>query len=168
MNERYLNVVGALVVALYDELTESFAEAGVPNSSVASALATLHSDPGDGIDALSRVLGLTASGAVRLVCGLADRGLIDKRPGRDGRAVSLHLTRAGNRLAERVLAKRRHHIRAALAGLSAAEQREFGELSGRIVAKLTRKREGADRICRLCDDSVCPDRHCPVEQAVPK
>lgn len=166
MDERSLNVIGALVVALYDELGESFAEAGVPNPSAASALATLHSYPGDGIDALSRVLGLTASGAVRLVSALAKRGLVEKRPGRDARAVSLHLTKAGHRLAERILALRRQRLGAAVAGLSAAEQRYFGKLAGRMVATLTGDRRRADHICRLCDDSVCSDRQCPVEKAV--
>jgi MarR family transcriptional regulator, negative regulator of the multidrug operon emrRAB len=166
VDERSLNVVAALVVALYDELAEGFVEAGAPNPSAASALATIHASPDDGIDALSRIVGLTASGTVRLVSGLVDEGLVEKRPGHDARAVSLRLTKAGRRVAARVLGSRRQRIRAAVAGLTSAEQQQFADLAERIIGQLTSDRERADRICRLCDYSVCPDEHCPVERAV--
>ncbi len=73
----------------------------------------------DGIDALSGTGGLTTSGTVRLVACLVDQGL---RPGHDGRAVSLRLTKAGHGIADRVLTSRRQRMRAAFASLTNTEQ----------------------------------------------
>jgi DNA-binding MarR family transcriptional regulator len=166
MDDRSANLVAALAVALYDEVAGSLADADLPGPSAAAALTTLRAFPDDGIDALSRVVGLTVSGTVRLVAGLVDDGLVSKRPGRDGRSVALRLTDAGHRQARRVLASRRHRMEGAVTSLNAAEQRAFVRLAEKLLAGLTTDRLDADRICRLCDDAACPDRRCPVELAI--
>jgi MarR family transcriptional regulator, negative regulator of the multidrug operon emrRAB len=70
-----------------------------------AALVALDGEAGGGsIDALRRILGITHSGTVRLVDRLAGAGLVERRVGADARAVALHLTPQGRRLARRVLA----------------------------------------------------------------
>ncbi len=168
MSERSANLLAALAVALHDELVGSLAEAEAPNTSAAAALATLHSHPGEGIDALSRVVGLTESGTVRLVASLVEQGLVDKQPGRDARAVALRLTAAGHRKARRVLASRNRRMEAVVDGLNSNDRRLLVQLAEKILAGLTSGQADADRICRLCHEAVCPDAECPVELAIPR
>jgi MarR family transcriptional repressor of emrRAB len=91
--------------------------------SVPAALAALHGlADGRSIDVLAKTVGLTHSGAVRLVDRLAAAGLADRRVGVDGRAVALQLTPEGRREARRVLARREAAIEQVLAPLTAAER----------------------------------------------
>jgi DNA-binding MarR family transcriptional regulator len=167
MDDRGVNLIAALAVALQDEVLAGAADAGALNATTAAALATLHGCPGEGIDALSGVVGLTGSGTVRLVAGLVDQGLVEKRPGRtDGRAVALHLTGPGEEMACRVLAARRARAGVALQALTSTEQRQLTGLAERMLSALVSNRAQADRICRLCDYGACPQDVCPVETAV--
>nr|BFE35983.1 MarR family transcriptional regulator [Actinomadura rugatobispora] len=154
------------MVALADALEETTRRAGVHGTSGASALATIHFVPGERIDALSRVLGITGSGTVRLVDRLVADGLVERRPGQDRRSVSLWLTEAGERAAEAIVAERREVLRRALEPLTDAQRRALAALSEPVLAGLSVDREHADRICRLCDYLACPQDRCPVETSV--
>ena len=81
---------------------------------------------GEPIDALRTVLGLTHSGAVRLVDRLAGAGLAERRAGRDGRCVAVALTPAGERAARALREAREAALEDALAVLSAASARRSG------------------------------------------
>ena len=63
------------------------------------------------MDDLRNVLGLTPSGAVRLVDRLAADGYVERRAGADGRSLALRLTPAGSRVARRVLSAARRGAR---------------------------------------------------------
>lgn len=167
MDDRDANLIAALAVALQDEVLAGATDAGAVNATTAAALTTLYGCPGEGIDALSRVVGLTGSGTVRLVASLVGKGLVEKRPTpSDRRAVALHLTRQGEESARKVLAARRDRAGVALQALTATEQRQLTVMAERMLAALTVSRAHADRICRLCDYSACPQEICPVETAV--
>ena len=119
------------------------------------------------IDALRRVLGLSHSGGVRIVKRLEDAGLVAREPDpADRRAVRLHLTRAGEREAGRLLAARIAALKPLLAGLGERESAAFERLLERLLASVTGSGDDANRICRLCDPDVCghPGR-CPVTRA---
>jgi MarR family transcriptional repressor of emrRAB len=150
----------------FDELKSSWADAGVPSASAAAALTTLQAHPGDGIDALSRVLVLTGSGTVRLVATLVDQGLVTKGPGVDGRSVALRLTDRGHRKARQILASQRERIERIVGDLDADERQSLVRLAEKILCRLTAGEADADRICRHCDERACPDRRCPVELAL--
>src|SRR4051794_41929024 len=80
---------------------------GRASGSAAVALSALHhllDSPS--IDLLRQVLGLTPSGAVRLVDRLAADGLVRRTPGPDGRQVAVVLTARGRRAAAAVASAR--------------------------------------------------------------
>ena len=122
-----VNAFGALAVEVADRVQK----AGNPHgASVPAALAALHGlAAGQSIDSLARVVGLSHSGAVRLVDRLSETGFAERRMGADGRAVALQLTPEGRRAARRVLAQReaaieRRCLRARLPGEQANRRLE--------------------------------------------
>lgn len=168
MDDRSANLVVALVVALADELDASNVRAAGQQAVGAAALATVHSVPGARVDGLARVLGLTGSGAVRLVDRLVGAGLLERRrDASDQRAVALHLTPAGTTAAEAIVRQRREAVERALAPLSDDQRRVLAECAEPVLAHLAGERTRADRICRFCDYAACPQPDCPVEGSVP-
>src|ERR671915_1052511 len=121
---REANLVGALALAVGDRIAEA-ADPAV-GGSAAEALVTLAgAGAGGTIDSLAKVVGLTHSGAVRLVDRLARAGLVERRVGADQRSVALHLTPEGRRAARRVLARREAAIESVLAPLTARERADL-------------------------------------------
>lgn len=166
MDDRSANLVTALVVALGDELDEVTRRAAEHGASGASALATIFSTPGEQIQDLSRVLGITRSGTVRLVDQLVADGLIERRPGEDKRSVSLWLTERGETVAAAIVDERRRLLRRTLEPLTDAQKQMLAAIAEPVLACLSVDRDHADRICRLCDHVACPQDQCPVEKAV--
>ncbi len=119
------------------------------------------------LDQLRRVLGLTHSGAVRLVDRLCEAGLAQRHGGRDGRSREVVLTASGERLADEITAARLAALDGLTAGLTATEQRTLADLLGRVLAAVVdTKNEGA-WTCRLCDTSACgrSEGLCPAANA---
>jgi DNA-binding MarR family transcriptional regulator len=118
------------------------------------------------VDRLSRVLGLTHSGAVRLVDRLAADGLVERRPGSDGRSRAVFVTEAGSAAARVAQAGRFEAMERVLEPLSGSEREVLTGLLERMLGAMTTDHESAGHICRLCDAHVCghPDR-CPVTLA---
>ena len=158
-----VNALGALGLEAARRIQEA-TDAAVPHgASVPAALAALHGlTGGESINALRRVVGLTHSGAVRLVDRLAAAGLAERRVGADGRAVALRLTPEGRRAARRVLARREAAIEAMLAPLTSAERDTLMRLHERLLGELTDGREDRRRVCRLCDVEACGPA-CPTQ-----
>jgi MarR family transcriptional repressor of emrRAB len=105
---------------------------------------------------------------VRIVKRLQAEGLVTREPDpTDARAVRLHLTRAGEREARRLLAARQAALTPLLDGLGQRDSAALEGLLERLLASVTDSGDAANRICRLCDPEVCghPAR-CPVTQAV--
>jgi DNA-binding MarR family transcriptional regulator len=166
--DRAGNLLGALSLSIADRTSEAVGDASGQSQTAAIALSALHhflDDPS--IDLLRRVLGLTPSGAVRLVDRLEDAGYVKRRPGRDGREVSLRLTAAGRRAAERVTRARGQVLERALAGLPPAERRAFEETLERVLPELMRGPGATRWMCRLCDMGACgrDEGRCPVANA---
>jgi DNA-binding MarR family transcriptional regulator len=165
MNARAANLLGAHALVVADRMREAV-DMELSSAAVLSALETFAD--GASIDELRRVLGLSHSGGVRIVGRLEGRGLLAREPDPDDRrAVRLHLTAEGRRVARRVLAHRHAALASLLAPLGARETADLERLLERLLAAATGSGEDANRICRLCDPEVCghPDR-CPVTQAV--
>ena len=154
-----VNAFGALALEVADRVER----AGNPHgASVSAALTALYGlARGGSIDVLAKVVGLSHSGAVRLVDRLAIAGLAERRVGADGRAVALHLTPEGRRAARRVLAQREAAIEHVLVPLTAAERATLASLHERLIAQLTTSRMERRRVCRLCDTVAC-GRGCPT------
>jgi hypothetical protein len=91
---------------------------------------------------------------------------VERKAGRDGRSVAVHLTLQGRRHVRAILNRRRSVMGGALDLLAPAEQDQLRHLVEKLLAGLTRDREHSDHICRLCDEAACPLATCPVEGAV--
>jgi DNA-binding MarR family transcriptional regulator len=171
--DRAANLLGAVALRLTDGMAGEVAAAagagGRPGAETAgvalSALSTFLEEPT--IDRLRQVLGLTSSGAVRLVDRLADGGLVRRGTGADGRTTTVALTPAGRRAARRVVAARARVLDDAVAVLSPADRATFEALLGRVAAGLIREPGATRWMCRLCDTGTCgvADRSCPVTRA---
>ena len=85
------------------------------------------------------MLGLTPSGAVRLVDRLAAAGYVERGPAPTRRTVSLHLTDAGRDAAEQIHAARAEVLDGALAVLTPEERDTFAELTGRMLIGLMQR-----------------------------
>jgi DNA-binding MarR family transcriptional regulator len=116
------------------------------------------------MDQLRRAIGLTPSGAVRLVDRLVQVGLVERRPGPDGRSVALVLTSTGKTAARRVLAARSAAVDSLLAGLSPTERASLTNITEKLLGAVTTERlaereQGHDPsggwLCRLCDFDAC-------------
>jgi DNA-binding MarR family transcriptional regulator len=162
------NLLGALSLAVADRTTAAAGDSVGQSESAAVALSALHhflDDPS--VDLLGRVLGLTPSGAVRLVDRLQEAGYVSRRPGRDGRSVSLRLMASGRRAAERVSAARAAVLEDALADLAPGERQALDELVSRLLVGLIREPGATRWTCRLCDTTACGRSagRCPVANA---
>jgi DNA-binding MarR family transcriptional regulator len=162
------NLLGALCLAIDDRMQDGITEAAGQAASAGIALSALHHFlDAPTIDLVRQVIGLTHSGTVRLVDRLEGAGYVRRGPAPDGRATTVSLTAAGRRAAGRVTAKRQAVLHDALAVLSPAERRHFGELAGRVLAGMIRPTGATRWMCRLCDTGACgrEEGRCPVATA---
>jgi MarR family transcriptional repressor of emrRAB len=162
------NLLGALSLAVTDRTSAAAGEALGQSDSAAAALSALHhflKEPS--VDLIRQVLGLTPSGAVRLIDRLEEAGYVARGAGRDGRSVTVRLTARGRRAAERVAAARSAVLEDALAGLSAGERRRLDDLVSRVLVGLIRGPGATRWMCRLCDTGACGREagSCPVANA---
>jgi DNA-binding MarR family transcriptional regulator len=165
-NARDANLLGTLSLAVAGRIEAAVASPLGP--SAPAALSALEGYlGGEPIDALRQTLGLTHSGAVRLVDRLEAAGLAERRPGPDARTVAVALTPAGRGAAEEVRAARVAALEGALAVLSADERATLTGLHEKLLAGLTSDRASARRLCRLCDIDACGHHRgtCPVTNA---
>jgi DNA-binding MarR family transcriptional regulator len=168
------NVLGALSLAVADQLSDAVAAARDQSLTAAAALSALeHFADGCSVDRLRRILGLTSSGTVRLIDRLVAAGDVRRREGPDGRTTSIELTAAGRRAARRVTAARGAVLEDALGDLSPAERADLDRLTARVLetvvrGKLAREAAQSTRwICRLCDMNACgrAEGRCPAANA---
>ena len=140
-----------------------------------AALVALHETgrPGRSIAELRQLVGLTHSGAVRLVDRLEAEGYVVRRPGGDARTVAVVLTRRGTAAANRIRAARQEAVSAGLEGLDDRQRRQLEALAGVVLATLAAQRRAlrasgqmppGGALCRLCDFMACgrPQGRCPV------
>jgi DNA-binding MarR family transcriptional regulator len=166
--DRVGNLLGALSLSIADRTADAVGEAAGQSESAAVALSALyHFLDQPSVDMLRRVLGLTPSGTVRLVDRLERAGHVVRRPGRDGRSVSLALTPSGRRAAARVTAARGEVLEDVLAVLSPDERDAFELMLARVLPGLIRGPGAVRWMCRLCDMRACgrDEGRCPVANA---
>jgi DNA-binding MarR family transcriptional regulator len=166
--DQQANLLGAIALVVTDQTAHAVAAAADQSVSAAAALSALrHFLDRPSLDRLRQVLGLTHSGAVRLVDRLTAAGLVARGAGDDGRSRSVALTEDGRRAAERITAARAEVLGDALGDLSPDEREALHGLLSRVMATLVRGKDGGAWICRLCDLEACgrADGHCPTANA---
>lgn len=176
-DERLANVLGALVVAIADELEAATTRVAGHTGTGPAALVVLSDLLAErSVDDLRRALGLTHSGGVRVVDRLVAGGLAECRRGRDGRSVALALTSRGRDLAGDVQHARLAALHEVLTVLDDRERADLTalleKLVGAVVARrLEALRAGVDPaggwLCRLSDAVACerPQGHCAAANA---
>ncbi len=162
---RTANLLGAAVLGLHDELKQTVEKRSGRSGEAPAALSALGHQPGLSNDALSRLLGLTHTGTVRLIDRLVADGLVERRPAaRDKRGVALYLTAAGETVRREILEDREAALVPLVSRLSSREQKTLATLLGKLLTAVSRDDTHKLRICRLCDSGVCED--CPILVAV--
>jgi DNA-binding MarR family transcriptional regulator len=165
------NVVGALALVMADEMGRAvLAATGEERGSVADAAALsalAQFLDGGSVDRVHRVLGLTPSGAVRLVDRLERAGLVVRGPGEDTRTRAVRLTTEGRRRAQAVRAARAAYLTGIVDGLDDDEVDLLRNLLARVATQVVEAKEGGPWTCRLCDLAACGrDRgECPTANA---
>lgn len=97
-----------------------------------TALMLVRANPGCDQTALGRALSINRSSAMKLVNGLAARGLIERRAGRDLRTNALHLLPNGEAQVVEVLSLLRESDQRMSARLSDAERKTLSSLLRKI------------------------------------
>jgi DNA-binding MarR family transcriptional regulator len=167
-HDRLTNLMGALALAATDRMTDGAGAAVAHGGAHPAMLVHLLGHPGDSIDRLRRVLRISQPGAVRAANRLEEAGLLERRPGKDGRTTSLHLTARGRRVARAVLSERERGVGDLLDLLDEDEQARLLPLLEKLVARLADDRPGALTVCRLCDrDACCATAPCPLQHTMP-
>ena len=164
-DDRTANLLGALALALTDRMTEEAETRAEHGAAAPAALVSIGVDPGLSVGALAQVVGLTHSATVRLIDRLVSHGLTERRARADGRSVGLHLTPRGATRRRAILKGRGRILSEALASLPVDDRSTLTPLVETLLGAMTSDRRLADHICRLCDEDVCPEAHCPVECA---
>lgn len=174
---RLMNLLAALSLNLADETTLALESAAGVNGSAAQALLALAEFLGGAhVGRLADVLGLTHSGAVRLVTQLEAAGLAQRSAGSDRRRVEVSLTAHGRRRAAAARAARDAVLHQATRGLDETEAAALEQLlakltEARVAARIERRQAGGSGAwwCRTCDFAACgrPDGHCPATTALP-
>ena len=162
-NNRLSNLLAALSLSITDRL-ESIAESSADSATTMSALITIDAHPGDTIDTLSRVLNLSPSGMSRVITRLKKEGLVESRRGEDGRAVNLFATAKGQEKSQEFLARRQVILQGTLESLSLSERSQLLGCLEKILFSLPNDMDHARNICRFCDEFVCHQEGCPIEQ----
>ena len=134
-----------------------------------ASLVTLLAHPDRTISWLGDVLGLTSSGATRLVDRLVTKGWVSRSGSTDSRERRLRLTPAGRRHARSALRHRDELVSASVATLSRTERAQLERLMERLVGNVTTSRLPALQTCRLCDRSACSSERaaCPLDHTIP-
>jgi DNA-binding MarR family transcriptional regulator len=177
VDARLTNLVGALAVAMADRIRQATEGAAGHAAAAPAALVALDEFlDGRTMDHLRLAVGLTPSGAVRLVDRLAEQGLVERRPGADGRSVALVLTGTGRASAAQVRRARANAVGEMLGKLSVRDRQALTRIAERLLTAVTEERL-AERargdlpaggwLCRLCDAEACgrPEGDCPTATA---
>lgn len=162
---RDLNVIGAFALALADDFKGAMQDLADGNESTCSALIVIGQESGLSVDRLSKILGLSQPGTVRLIDRLATAKLVERKTGSDRRSVALRLTEAGRRQVKSLLVGRQHALVQALRELDPGERQALAAIADKVLRGVNHSAIECDRRCRLCDGDTCPDETCPMAAA---
>ncbi|MCP1913587.1 MULTISPECIES: MarR family winged helix-turn-helix transcriptional regulator [Bradyrhizobium] len=160
MEHGIANLLGALSLAVMDRIEQGAREVVGRGGETPAALIVIGYGQGMTNDKLRRILGLSHSGTVRLVDRLVSDRLVERRAGKDGREVALHLTASGAASRNELLASRISAVTSLLDVLSVAERKQLATLIRELLARQDTSEMDRFTICRMCDDRVCTN--CPL------
>ncbi len=160
------NVLGAVALSVTDLALGGVTAAAGTSPRGAAALVVLSAAPGLSVTELGRRVGLSQPAAARMVDGLQQAGLLERRPTLI-RSVAVHLTADGVTAAETILGARGGPLSALTRTLRPDERETLAGLLGKLLAGVYDQIHDAERVCRLCDRAACVahEHACPVTAA---
>lgn len=160
MIDRTANLLGVVGLAVADSIEDTARDILNHAGETPAALVVIGYGLGPSNDQLRRILGLSHPGSVRLVDRLVADGLVERREGRDKRAIALYLTEQGASLREKLLKGRLAAIKPLLTSLTDCEQEALAALLHKMLSSMETTDLERCTLCRLCDDRVCSN--CPI------
>ncbi len=160
MIDRTANLLGVVGLAVADRIEQTGRDILNHAGETPAAVVVIGYGLGPTNETLRNILGLSHPGSVRLVDRLVADGLVERRPGKDRRAIALYLTERGHALREDLMQGRLAAIRPLLEPLTPAEQDALGSLLHKLLSSMQTSDRERCNLCRLCDDRVCTD--CPI------
>ena len=160
MIDRTANLLGVVGLAVANRIEGAARNILNHSGETPAALVVIGYGLGPSNEQLRRILGLSHPGSVRLVDRLVVDGLVERREGRDKRAIALYLTEEGTALRERLLVGRLAAIKPLLMTLTETEQDALAAMLHKLLSSLETTDLERCTLCRLCDDRVCSD--CPI------
>ncbi|MEO8809843.1 MAG: MarR family transcriptional regulator [Rhodanobacter sp.] len=162
LSERLINLFGALAIGVADRVRWEALDETALGGEGSAALVVIGHAPGMSIDQLSRVLGLSHPGAVRLVDRLTNAGLAVRELSLDDRrAVALGLTAEGRSQRAALLKRRNKALKAVLAVVRAEDMAVLERIADAMLQTLPDDAASALTVCRYCNERQCPD--CPMD-----
>ena len=159
---RTVNLLGAFVTGISDQLNRRLEEESDANGGVPAALVAIAYNEGRSVDYLSKTLTLSHSWTVRLVEKLVNERLVEKRAGKDKRAVALFLTTQGERKVRGIVQARRQYLQNVLSALPVKDHKQLTTMLECMLSLVTKDFYSGEAICKLCEVDVCPQGRCPV------
>ena len=160
MINRTANLLGVVGLAVADRIEETARDILNHAGETPAALVVIGYGCGPSNDQLRRILGLSHPGTVRLVDRLAADGLVERREGRDKRAIAIYLSERGMALREELLKGRLAAIRPLLTPLTGVEQETLAALLHKMLSSMETTATERRTLCRLCDNRICTN--CPI------
>jgi MarR family transcriptional repressor of emrRAB len=163
--DRLAQLLGVLALAATDRFRSAIEGSLGRGGAHAAALVHLDAYPGESVNGLAGILGVSQPAAVKVADRLTADGLLERRPGADRRTRALYLTRAGRVAAARVLSDRAGELTGLLGVLEPTEREELEPLLEKLVAARADDRPAVLGVCRICDRGVCCSSAsgCPLE-----
>lgn len=160
MIDRTANLLGVVGLAVADRIGDAAHDVLRHGGETPAALVVIGYGCGPSNDQLRRILGLSHPGTVRLIDRLVADGLVERRQGRDKRAIALYLSERGMALREEVLKGRLAAVRPLLTPLTGVEQETLAALLHKLLSSMETTATERRTLCRLCDNRVCTN--CPI------
>ena len=152
------NQLAALVTLISDRMETAYSE--LSPRAVSALLTLYHRGPLD-LSTLATIIGTTQPTATRLIDGLEKAKLVE-RGAKQGRSISLALTRAGKSRAEQITGARAELTSQFLEPLDNEERDVLAELIDKLAFEGTQDRRHARTTCRYCDHALCTSEVCPI------
>jgi len=160
MIDRTANLLGTVGLAIANRIEAMARDTLHHAGETPAALVVIGYGLGPSNDQLRRILGLSHPGSVRLVDRLVADDLVERREGRDKRAIALYLTEQGAALREKLLKGRLAAIKPLVISLTDTEQEVLAALLHKMLSSMEPTDLERCTLCRLCDDRVCSN--CPI------
>lgn len=161
-NERAVNLVGALSLAIADRIQQAVFNGTELGGEAVAALVAIGHSPGMTITQLADVLARSQPGTVRIVDRLVAAQLAERRPAsHDRRSVTLTLTADGQSERAAVLKRRKTALQYILKPLDADDLNAIANIAETILRTLPEDAVSALAICRYCDERRC--QTCPMD-----